>query len=360
MEEFDGREIFDATEAEFDEKEHTATITIVKEGDSINGRNYKKSALKQAVMDRVYEGSRMFVDHSKSPPLKRSIKELVSGVQTTEYVEGKTSRIRGTVKFFDKDFEEFATRAHEHIGVSHDARLLGTRSRLSDGRVHEDIDQIKTVHSVDWVVYPSAGGGIESFYAQEGVTVSEAIDWGAITQEELEKNAPTLVTAIKATVKVDTDHSKENVEEVKDPKDAGTLDAKALQTLIKDTVKATVIEAQESIQKDAQNHETINKSVASVVDKSTLPDLTKARIKRQFTDVTAFDEDKVREAVEEAKKEVSAIAGPKVRNMGLSGTAGKDNKNDLGRAHEAVSSAFGIRKAPEKKKTETKSNGEEE
>lgn len=336
QEEFNGKLTFTATEAEFDPDEHTATITIVQEGDSINGRNYKKSTLKKAVLDHVYEGVRMFVDHSDKPPIKRSMKELVAGIESTEFVDGNPARIRGKVKFFDEKFEGFAQRAKEHIGVSHAARLMGTRTRLPNGRIHEDIDLIKQVHSVDWVVYPSAGGQIESFYVQEGVEMPDAIDWGAITKEDLEKNAPELVESIKTTVTV-KDRTEGVDEPEKEPAPAVTQES------LSEMVKKALIEAQESIREEQENKETIAKSVASVVDKSTLPELTKNRIKRQFSTATTFDESAVKEAVDEAKQELAAVAKPKITGMGMSTTGSKGH--DLGLAHEAVAAAFGLKKA---------------
>jgi hypothetical protein len=118
-------------------------------------------------------------------------------------------------------------------------------------------------------------------------------------------------------------------------------------------VKKAVIEAQESVRTEQENRESINKSVASVVDKSTLPDLTKTRIKKQFANADKFDEPAVQEAVNEAKQELAAVAKPKITGMGMSGSSSQ--KKDLGRAHEAVVAAFGLGK----KATKDSGNKEE-
>src|SRR5207342_152153 len=114
------------------------------------------------------------------------------------------------------DFRKTAKEAKEFIGVSHDARLAGTRSR-KNGRRYEDIQEIVKAHSVDWVVYPSAGGGFEQFYATEGIEPMEAIDWDSVTPEMLEENAPKLLDAIKA--KFPAKESKEDPAPDPDPDD---------------------------------------------------------------------------------------------------------------------------------------------
>lgn len=337
-------EIFRATEADFGD-DGNDWITIIREGESINGRNYQKAALKQAVLDRRYEGQRMFVDHSDGPPLKRSVKELVSGITETKYdtsnPDGK-ARVRGKVKFFNNEFREFANAAKEHIGVSHDARLAGTRSR-STGKVKEDISEIVKVHSVDWVVYPSAGGGIESFYATEGIEPMEAIDWDSVTPEMIEESAPALATKLKEKytprVKEEQDPPEEP-DEKKEPEAAKALDEKA--------VEAIVTRAMESVNTKRTAQAGVREKIAALVKKTPLPERTKNRLIAQFDGAEEFEEDKVTEAIKDAKLELKeAGAGPKVTGMGPSRQAGENGKSQpLGRAHEAVAAAFSYKKTP--------------
>lgn len=347
MEPLNAREVLRATEAEFGEDGST-WITIIKEGESANGRNYQKNALKQAVLNRVYEGTRMFLDHSDGPPLKRSIRELVSGIDETKYDESNPDgkgRVRGHVKWFNNDFREQAEKAKDFIGVSHDARLAGNRSR-KNGRRYEDIEQIVKANSVDWVIYPSAGGGFDQFYAQEGIEPMEAIDWDSVTPEMLEENAPKVYGALKE--KFSAKESKEDP--TPPPPDDGdekkgevtktaALDEKAIEGIVTRVFES--LEGNKSKKADTRN------KVAAIVKRSPLPERTKNRIVAQFDGAESFEEDSVKEAIKEAQEELKeAGAGPKITGEGPTRSAG--SSHSLGRAHEAVASAFSF--DPVKKK----------
>lgn len=347
------QEVFRSLEADFEQEEDW--ITIVREGQSENGRNYRRSTLERAVEAGIYNGARMFVDHTDGPPLKRSIQELVSGIAETKldtsFPDGR-ARVRGRVEWFNDQFKDFAHRAKQHIGVSHDAMLRGFRRRVN-GRKYEDIEEIKAANSVDWVVYPSAGGGFEQFYAKEGVEMSEAIDWDAIDEEMLKEKAPELyksLTAKRATEgkqkQTDDEEEDEEVEE------EGKESRQTSKQLDEKAVESIVMRALESVgQKRAAREET-TKKVEAMVNRSTLPDLTKQRVIKQFSTAESFEEDAVKEAIEDAKKEVSAIAGPRVSGMGPTGNGKVAGSTAVAfRAHEAVASAFGI-KANNKKEKE--------
>lgn len=338
------REVFSATEATFEPDSDDTWITIIKEGESKNGRTYQRNALKQAVLDRVYENQRMFVDHSDGPPLKRSLKELVSGIVETKYDDTNpdgVARVRGRVKWFNKDFKEFIEKAKDHTGVSHDARLAGFRTR-EHGRIHEDISEIKKVNSVDWVVYPSAGGGIEQFYATEGIEPMTAVDWDSLTPEMIEENAPELYKQFKDKFSV-----KESEEEDEEEDEEEETPASGAKVLDEKAVEAIVARAFESQQKKQSLSETVKKQISAEVAKTTLPDRTKNRIVAQFDGAEEFDADRVKEAIEDAKAELKeAGAGPKVTGMGPSKQS--SGSGSLGRVHEAVGAAFSIQKSSAK------------
>lgn len=340
-----GRDVFQATEAATDDD--GTWITIIKEGRSVNGRNYRRSTLDKAVKSRVYENIRMFVDHSDKPPLKRSIKELVSGIGETKldtsFEDGK-ARVRGKVLWFNDDFERFAEKAKDHIGVSHDALLRGTRSIVA-GRRFEDIDEIKTAHSVDWVVYPSAGGGFEQFIAQEGVEMAD-IDWDAIDEEMLKQHKPDLYQALVTRAQEDEDDDEEEPE-VPDP---DPDNAPAPSGITERQVESIVMRVFEQVETKRTKQQNVHGQVAATVNKSTLPEKTKARIIRSFENIEEYDEEKVTEAISEAKEELAAVAGPRIRNMGPSGKSGKSAS--LGRVHEAVAGAFGMKPTPKNEENE--------
>jgi len=153
-------EIIDASEAEFNKDEATGKMTgrikIIQAGRAKNPRNYRSSALRKAAKEGVYNGLRMFVNHSDKPPTKRSLTEMVAAVESTEY-DAKTDAVYGNVEFFNPDFYNFANAAKKYMGVSAAHRIRV--NYVQEGRkTIEDVQEIVGGHSVDWVIYPSAGG----------------------------------------------------------------------------------------------------------------------------------------------------------------------------------------------------------
>lgn len=356
MEVIKGRDAFRATEAS--EEDGVQWITILKEGTSENNRRYRKSTLKKAVDDRVYENMRMFVDHDDGPPLKRSMRDLVSAITTTKldesFPDGK-ARVRGAVEWIDEDWQKKIEKGKDHVGVSHDALLKGVRS-MKDGRRFEDINEIPRVNSVDWVIYPSAGGGFEnSFYAQEGVEMADAIDWDAIDEDMLKEKAPDLYKALTVRAKEGEDDEEDDEdEEEKEPVPGAKKNRKAPISKLNGKVERQIESIVESaLEKDRNKREAragVLKKYKDAVDKSTLPDLVKARVTRSFEGVEEFTETRAKEAIKEAETEVAAIAGPRVRGMGPSGETSASKTSNLGRAHEAVATIFGVDPLAPKKK----------
>jgi hypothetical protein len=338
------RDVFRASESSVDD-DGVEWITILREGTSENNRRYSRSVLERAVESKVYDGSKMFVDHSDGPPLKRSMRELVSAIGETKldtsFPDGK-ARIRGALEWLDEEFHGFAQRAQKHIGVSHDALLRGTRS-MKNGRRFEDISEIKKSNSVDWVVWPSAGGGFEpSFLVKEGVEMTDAIDWDAIDEDMLKEKAPDLYKTL-------TTRAKEEVQNPPPPDggddgdgDEGEPEGNpAPQPLLERQIESIVVRAMENVNEKQKQKQISHDQVKAAVNASTLPPLTKERVINSFAGSESFEEKRVTEAIDSAKQEIAAIAGPRVRDMGLSGN-GSSSSHDLGRAHESLVAAFGV------------------
>lgn len=366
-----GRDIIRATEAATDD-EGTQWITIIKEGVSENNRRYSKSTLQKAVDERVYENMRMFVDHSDGPPLKRSMRDLVSAITTTELdtsFPDKKARVRGAVEWIDEEWQKKIEKGKDHVGVSHDALLRGTRS-MKNGRRFEDISEIPRVNSVDWVIYPSAGGGFEnSFLAQEGVDMKDAIDWDAIDEDMLKEHKPDLYKTLTArsqeSDEEDDDEEEETEEEEETPaqesrKSKGSKKpvktVKVKKSKVQRQVEDIVRRSFETVEKERETKKEVHDKVEALVNKSTLPDLTKKRVIASFEGKESFEEDRVKEAITDAKAEIAAIAGPRIRDMGPSGGTSGTKTRSFGRAHEAVERAFSRGLRP-KKKVATKPSG---
>lgn len=345
-----GREIIDVSEAEFSKDDATgrmsADVVLIKAGRAKNPRNYRPSALRHAVEQKLYDGLRMFVNHSDKPPVKRNFDEMVSAIESTTWdpTVKPLGAIKAKVEFFNEDFFEKAQKAKRYIGVSADHQIGITRVREGQ-RMIEDVHEIVGARSVDWVLFPSAGGEIIEF-AKE--SEGEDVDWDKITLDDLKANAPDLVKEIQEAVKPATE-SEEDLDEGSDDR---------TDFVRKSDVSKLVQEQIQSIQKDAdekaRKRTATTKSVRDYVAKAGLPARTQARIVNNFADELEYDEEAVKESVEEAKEELKeAGAGkPRITDMGNSG--GNDNTPTTQRksARESVEAGFGnpFKKAdPEKK-----------
>lgn len=348
------QEVFPVQEAVFDEESMSAKVTLIREGMNLSRprKNYTKASIQQAVKEGIFNNMRMFVDHSNKPPIKRSIKDLVSGTGITEYQEGTDGKgkIVSTVKFFNKEFFNFAQHAQEHMGTSIDALVRGTRFRATDGQVQEDIHGFVKGHSVDWVVFPSAGGGIESFItAQEGVDV-EDIEWGNLTPEMIKEHAPELYQSIMAAAPKPKDKEipvKENVSTDASDKTTGeplVITKETFEAKVQEAVTAAVT----AVENKRNSQATVARQIAGLVDVAAMPARTKARVKASFDGIETFDETVVKEAITEAQAELKEVAGPRVHGMGVTSPDGEPDKEFVGPAREAVEAIFEV--TPKEKK----------
>lgn len=337
-------EIFDAQEATFDDDKMEANVTIIRAGRSKNNRNYGSRVLREAVSEGTFNNMRMFVDHSDKLPLKRSLKEMVSATTTTDYVEDdKGGKIVSLVKFFDKDFYEYAKRAKEHMGDSINSRLRTNVMRQPDGSVYEDVQKILKGYSVDWVLYPAAGGQIDQFFESEGEATVADVDWANVDEDMLKEHVPELYKSILDKAKAEATPP--------DPDDGDGDDDDDAEAITKESVERMISEARTSWVQEQEEATQSIKKVAETVDASPLPDIVKARIKKSF-DGKKYDRTAVKESIEDAQEELKKLGvGPRITGMGVSGSAG-DGKAPVGRAQEAVMAVFGMDKQKKDTKTE--------
>lgn len=320
-------DLFEAVEADFSTEESTgalrSTNVIIRAGRSKNNREYRESALRTAGAKGLFTGIRMFVDHRRgSLPTQRSVNEMVAGIEKSWYDEGKKA-LMGDVVYFDAAFHDKVKRAQGFLGNSISALVRGTRVKDSSGTFYEDISEIVRPKSVDWVIFPAAGGGVESF-ATEG---ENDVDFENLTLEELEANAPALVEELK----------KKLTPPPVDPKPTPeVISMEAVESIVEKRLseRLQAIEANEAEQAKIREH----------IGKAALPDRTRTRLMVQFESATTFDAAKVDEAINEAREELKAAgAGPVITGQGPSGDSSVP-KTTVMRASEAVDAAFGIAK----------------
>lgn len=355
-------EILDVSEAEFKTDETSgkmsARVKIIQAGRAKGkARKYSSASIRKAAKEGVYDGIRMFVNHSDRPPTKRSIGELVSAVESTEY-DAKADAVVGNIEFFNKDFFDYAQRAKKYMGVSADHRIRVNYVQEGSERI-EDVQSVELARSVDWVVYPAAGGEVISF-AREGEG-AEDVEWADVTLDDLKANAPKLLETYQKEMAV-----KEGPEE--DPEEDPEKDTKKVKkdekvvSMTPEAIKALVQEQVQSIQTAADDTRkkqvAAGKSIREVVSKSGLPPRTQARVINQFAEALEYVEADVKEAIDDAKAELKeAGAGPRIKGMGATGDV-KEGEEDSAyvSVKESVEASFGIKKD---KKATTASSGKE-
>lgn len=318
-----------------------ATVRILKAGKSKNKRTYPPHVVKEAVEKKVFDQNPMFIDHDRKrgEPQQRSVNEMVSVVESTSYDETTQSAL-GRVQFFDRSFYEKLQHATDHIGVSINSMITGERRTVA-GEVQEDVTGWGRGRSVDWVLYPAAGGQILAFEDEDDNTMS--VDWSKLTPEELKKNNPALFQAIQ--------ESAEPVkEETKKPK-VETTSSEPVD--IAKVVAEAIAEERKKNDEKAARQKTAADSVRDAFKNSGLPQRTQARVMQSFEGVEEYKEQDVADAIKNAKEELeSAGAGPRIRNMGPTGGEGKKAPATFS-AQESIRNAFGMT-ADEKEKEEAK------
>lgn len=319
-------DLFEATEADFEAFEGTGELksrnVIIRAGRSKNRRHYRESTLRDAATRGIFNGTRMFVNHSDKLPTRRSLQEMVSGVENVVYDEEKKALV-GDVIYFSQEFFDFAKRAQKFMGNSIAALVEGQRRKDNDGTYFEDISRIVQPRSVDWVVFPAAGGGIEAFVS-EG---ENDVDWNELTLEALEENAPHLIEELKQKL------TPPPVDPPKDDTPAPTVTSESVQELVQQMLHEA---AEATAKRDAEQAK-----IREHIGKSGLPDRTRVRLMTQFALAESFDETKLDTAIAEAREELKAAgAGPKIVGEGPSGdTAHVPTKR---RAREVVEGFFSV------------------
>jgi len=322
-------DLFETSESDFEVFEGTGELksrnVIIRAGRSKNRRHYRESTLRDAAVRGIFNGTRMFVNHSDKLPTRRPMQDMVSGVENVTYDEEKKALV-GDVIYFSQEFFDFAKRARNFMGNSIAALVEGQKRKDNDGTYFEDISRIVQPRSVDWVVFPAAGGGIEAFVS-EG---EDDVDWNELTLEALEENAPALIEELK---------QKLTPPPVEPPAEPPAEPVVLTTEAVQDMVQQLLHEAAEA----TALREVEQGKIREYIGKSGLPERTKVRLMAQFALTESFDEEKINVAVTEAREELKAAgAGPRITGQGPTGAAATTVAKRP--AREAVESYFGVTK----------------
>jgi hypothetical protein len=145
-------------------------VTLIRAGRSGNKNYYPDAALKEAAP--LFEGVRVFAksDAEHLQGKGKDVRNLIGGIYGVRFVEGKTAdtgALCGTFKPLDPN-DAVVTKMTEAVkrglqgllGLSIDAEAR-TRQRQVGGEKLREALKFTKVHSVDLIVEPGAGGGLD-------------------------------------------------------------------------------------------------------------------------------------------------------------------------------------------------------
>lgn len=151
-------------------KDGSIEVTIVRSGRSINGNYYSDQLLRDSA--RLFEGVRVFdksdLEHEKGQG--KAVRNLLGGIYAVRFVEGKGAdqgSLVGTFKPLNSadpavtKMTEAVKRGMQNLmGLSIDA-IAQTRKRQQGREVLREAAKFIKVNSVDLIVEPGAGGGLD-------------------------------------------------------------------------------------------------------------------------------------------------------------------------------------------------------
>lgn len=260
-------ETFRALEADFDEENMSAVVTIIKPGLSLNKRMYKETALSSGFA--LFEGAKMYIDHPTKAQAgqPRSLSSLVSKLENV-HVSEEDGRMRGTARFFRREFFEFAKAAKNDIGVSINALCTGTPGVMLEGERVDIIEGFEKVHSVDWVAEPAAGGRVEAIEAIIPTMEEQMTILAQVTLDQLKTDRPDLVSALVAEVQNQLNSAQTNLESVTKERDDLQEKLKvseAKQAEVETLEAVRVLVAQEQALPDAAKERVINSFKGKII-----------------------------------------------------------------------------------------------
>lgn len=164
-------------------------VTIIRAGRSINGNYYPDATLREAAPR--FEGVRVFVksDEEHERGRGKAVSQLIGGIYNVRFTEGKgadTGVLTGTFKPLDlKDpavvkMTEAVKRGMQNLlGLSIDAEAH-IRKRQQGRETLREATKFVKVHSVDLIVEPGAGGGLDRLTEAAATDPSETTEGNAM------------------------------------------------------------------------------------------------------------------------------------------------------------------------------------
>nr|WP_315237711.1 hypothetical protein [uncultured Albidiferax sp.] len=163
-------ESLDTTTAFREATDGSIEVTLIRAGRSGNNAYYPDATLREAVP--LFEGVRVFVksDTEHLAGNGKDVRNLIGGIYSVRFIEGKsvdTGVMVGTFKPLDptdtavtKMTEAVKRGMQSLLGLSIDA-MARTKQRKDGATVLREASKFVKVHSVDLIVEPGAGGGLD-------------------------------------------------------------------------------------------------------------------------------------------------------------------------------------------------------
>nr|WP_321349789.1 hypothetical protein [uncultured Methanoregula sp.] len=300
-------------ERNFIKSDGTARVRIIAPGWGSSGY-YPESMLKRDASEVYVPTTHQYIDHPTKTEEKerpeRSLKDLAAVITGNVKYEADAPipGVYADIKVF-KQFREFLNEKAPYIGVSHRAIGKGV-SGEAEGRQGKIIESLHKCLSVDFVTKPGAGGGIMPMYEayrknSESLTenASPAENEPRIEQETHNETIEDIMVNEKETTVLTVESLRETRPD---------LYTKVKESVLQEIQASEAHKLQESEQKkilkenqdmkvelerlrEAQVFQEAGRIVGKALEKSTLPQITKDRLKESLPKLATIKEGKLDE-----------------------------------------------------------------
>src|SRR5579862_2384195 len=308
-------------ESAYDAASGKLTMTVIKPGlNKSKARYYPASTLKRDFA--VFENAKMFADHQSEKEAKDRPEGSVNNwvAQIKKVWPESDGTIKAEAMVIDPPFKakldtlNKAGLLHE-MGVS--IRAIGEASEQErEGVTTNVVESLVAARSVDFVTYAGAGGQIE---AMESAQQDSENDVDLVTEAVLRKRRPDLIRLVEKHVQEITMKSVE--QQLQESQTQVT-------TLTKENtdLKNKFAEAQKAAAKA-----TVAAELTKQLTESKLPEISQARIRKQFTEADKADgiKEAIAEEVEYLKKVGATTKTPAPKNMGAAANGTQESSADV-------------------------------
>lgn len=301
-------------ESAYDAATGKLTMTVIKPGlNKSKARYYPAATLKRDY--GVFENAKMFADHQTEKDSKErpegSVNNWVAQISKVWPESDGTIKAQATV--IDPPFKakldslNKAGLLHE-MGVS--IRAIGEASEQErEGATTNVVESLIAARSVDFVTYAGAGGQIE---AMESAQQDNELDVDLVTEAGLRRRRPDLIQLVEK-------HFKEIT--MKSVEQQLSESQTQLATLTKEN---TELKTKFTAAEKATAKATVSAELTKQLSESKLPEISQARIRKQFAEAEKVDG--IKEAITEEQDYVKKLGGARSTTKNLGAAANGTTK----------------------------------